>query len=225
MKYSTIFGTLITIAMAASPASANDDFVQGLIGGIVGAAIANGANAKSTRPRRSSSSGVSSAQRTENKEVQTALNYYGFNAGTPDGVFGSKTRQAVSQYQACLGYSITGKLNSFEKQFLKDSYFKSLAAGNETLRLVASKPNGYCGVLQDYLTELTKPVEVEPVKPTLVPTPATPVIQSTEVNNVNIIDSSNSNYSSINVSITLCPSSYKVGHQIGLSTGGSGSFV
>ncbi|MCH9824692.1 MAG: peptidoglycan-binding protein [Alphaproteobacteria bacterium] len=60
---------------------------------MVGAVIVNGANAK---PQRSSSSSISSAQRAENKEIQTALNYYGFNAGTPDGVFGGKTRQAVS---------------------------------------------------------------------------------------------------------------------------------
>ena len=201
MPNSKIIGAVVALAMAGGPASANDDFVKGLIGGMVGAVIVNGANAKPAKPQRSSSSSISSAQRAENKEIQTALNYYGFNAGTPDGVFGGKTRQAVSQYQACLGYSITGELNSFEKQFLKNSHFKSLAAGNETLRLVARKPNGYCGVLQQYLADLTAPEE--PEAPAPAPAPTTTVSQSAEVNNVTVINGQNSTYNSLTVSISL----------------------
>ena len=173
MANSKIIGTVVALAIAGGPVSANDDFVKGLIGGIVGAAIVNGAKAQPSKPKRSSGGGVSSAQRTQNKEIQEALNYFGFNAGSPDGILGRKTTQAVSQMQACLGYQITGKLNSFEQQFLSQSYFKAQAGGNETLRLVASMPNGYCGVLQKYLADLTKPASAVAVTASAAPVPTT----------------------------------------------------
>ena len=171
------FKAALICATVASPASANDDFVKGLIGGMVGAAILNSGNAKTTnksRTSRTSRPSMSSAQRAENKGIQEALNYFGFNAGSPDGVLGRKTTQAVSQMQACLGYQITGTLNSFEQQFLSQSYFKAQAGGNETLRLVATMPNGYCGVLQTYLADLTKPAATvaQPAPTTAAPTTA-----------------------------------------------------
>ncbi|MDB2467607.1 peptidoglycan-binding protein [Planktomarina temperata] len=168
----TLKAALICVTVA-TPLSANDDFVKGLIGGIVGAAIVNGAKAQPSKTQRSTGSVVSSAQRIENKGIQEALNYFGFNAGSPDGILGRKTTQAVSQMQACLGYQITGKLNSFEQQFLSQSYFKAQAGGNETLRLVASMPNGYCGVLQKYLADLTKPGSAVAVTASAAPVPTT----------------------------------------------------
>jgi ribosomal protein S15P/S13E len=64
-------------------------------------------------------------------------------------------------------------LNSFEQQFLSQSYFKAQAGGNETLRLVASMPNGYCGVLQKYLVDLTKPASAVAVTASAAPVPTT----------------------------------------------------
>ena len=178
----TLKAALICV-IAATPLSANDDFVKGLIGGIVGAAIVNGAKAQPSKTQRSTGSVVSSAQRIENKGIQEALNYFGFNAGSPDGILGRKTTQAVSQMQACLGYQITGKLNSFEQQFLSQSYFKAQAGGNETLRLVATMPNGYCGVLQTYLADLTKPAASVSAAVTASATPApTTAVTNTRTN-------------------------------------------
>jgi membrane-bound lytic murein transglycosylase B len=37
--------------------------------------------------------------RTEVEELQTLLNTLGFDAGTPDGAVGSRTREAVRSYQ------------------------------------------------------------------------------------------------------------------------------
>ena len=158
--------------LISTSSHANDDFVKGLIGGMVGAAIVNGAKAQPSQSKRSTGSVVLSAQRIENRGIQEALNYFGFNAGSPDGILGRKTTQAVSQMQACLGYQITGKLNSFE-QILSQSYFKAQAGGNETLRLVATMPNGYCGVLQTYLADLTKPASAASVTASAAPVPTT----------------------------------------------------
>ena len=183
MANSKIIGTVVALALAGGPVSANDDFVKGLIGGIVGAAIVNGAKAQPSKTQRSTGSVVLSAQRIENRGIQEALNYFGFNAGSPDGILGRKTTQAVSQMQACLGYQITGKLNSFEQQFLSQSYFKAQAGGNETLRLVATMPNGYCGVLQTYLADLTKPAASVSAAVTASATPApTTAVTNTRTN-------------------------------------------
>lgn len=156
---------MIIAAMTATPAAANDDFVKGLMGAMIGAAIANSASGgnqggttqRSSSGKSSASSGMSAETRASNKAVQEALNAFGFDVGAPDGVLGRRSQAAISQLQACIGRPITGALDPFEDQFLKNSYFKSQVNPTETLRTVASKPNGYCGLLQQYHQELLTP--------------------------------------------------------------------
>lgn len=93
----------------------------------------------------------------EKQKIQGALNFYGFIAGLPDGVLDQQSRTAMSQIQASIDRPFTGKLDTFEEQFLKSSFFKAQASGNETLRLVVSKPNGYCEIPQRYHQELVQP--------------------------------------------------------------------
>ena len=45
----------------------------------------------------------------ERKELQTRLTGAGFDAGKPDGVFGSKTEDAIRGYQARAGMAVTGE--------------------------------------------------------------------------------------------------------------------
>ena len=156
MKFK-IIAILTCSSLITSPTLANDDFVSGLMGAMIGAAISSQGNAN-TNKKRSNKSRISSATRQKNKEIQEALNYFGFIAGVPDGVLGRKSRIAMSQFQACINRPITGKLDAFEEQFLKNSFYKAQAGGNATLRLVATKSNGYCGVLQEFHQELTQPV-------------------------------------------------------------------
>lgn len=66
---------------AAAPAVA-DNLGAALVGGLIGGVIVNEAN-KNKRRTVVRSSGVSSATRAHNRETQTALNYFGFQAGTP----------------------------------------------------------------------------------------------------------------------------------------------
>jgi len=44
-------------------------------------------------------------------QVQSKLNQEGYNVGTPDGVLGRKTSQAIAQYQRDHGQQATGKLD------------------------------------------------------------------------------------------------------------------
>lgn len=129
---------------------------------------------------------VPSATIIENREIQTALNYFGFPAGVVDGVIGQNTRNAVSQYQGFMGYPITGTLAPYEKDFLVSSYHRAIAGGAVTAQMAASSPMGARGLLKSYQQELVagtpmppqpmpQAMPVQPVPqmaPTVVPVPA-----------------------------------------------------
>ncbi len=138
------------VVTSATDASANDGIVGGIVGGIIGGVIANEANRNRTQQKtvqRAPQSSVSSATREANRETQTALNYFGFNAGTVDGVVGRGTRTAMATYQAHLGYPATGTLTQFERDFLLTSYQRAIAGGATTAQLIATNPMGAKGLL------------------------------------------------------------------------------
>lgn len=185
---------------AAEPAQADaGDFVAGaLIGGVVGAAINHNAKKKRvvrrtpTRTYRSTAPTISSAQRAENREVQTALNYFGFPSGAPDGVFGRRTRGAVSGYQAHLGYPASGQLTQYEKNFLLQSYHRAIAGGAATTQAIAASPVGPRGLLTQYRNQAAgivtatapaavavAPAPVTAVAPVPVPVTVAPVAPAT----------------------------------------------
>jgi peptidoglycan hydrolase-like protein with peptidoglycan-binding domain len=152
---------LVAASLAAAPtapamARGGDAVVGAIIGGIIGGAIANEANKKKKVGTKSVSKkpSVSSAQRDDNRRVQTALNYFGFAAGTPDGVFGQNSRRAVSDFQRAMGYPVTGQLTQFEHDFLLDSHRRAEAGGSNTLALIAQNPMGAVGLLVAWRDEL-----------------------------------------------------------------------
>lgn len=53
---------------------------------------------------------------------QEALNYFGFPAGTPDGVWGPKTREAIGALYTCLGQNKETELTLSAQAFLIESY-------------------------------------------------------------------------------------------------------
>ncbi|MFN0113610.1 MAG: peptidoglycan-binding domain-containing protein [Paracoccaceae bacterium] len=138
------------LAMPAftAPARADGgDLIGGLIvGGIIGSAIANDQNKKRQRTTYSSS-GISSATRAQNAEVQTSLNYFGFPVGTADGSLGPRSRAAIGQYQALLGYPATGQLTEYERTHLVGSYHRAIAGGPLTMQQAAQNPMGMMGLL------------------------------------------------------------------------------
>lgn len=196
-KNSVLGGVVATAMMIGGPTPVvADEFIKGMMGAMIGAAIANGNQGKSTQRRttstkKKSSSGVSSAARAANREIQTALNYFGFPAGTPDGVLGRKSRSAISSYQACLGYPITGQLSPFEKDFLINSYHRGQAGGQQTMVTVARMPNGYCGLLQAYREEMARPVQPAAVPAPPVAAAAVPTMQPVQTAVQNTINVSN----------------------------------
>lgn len=137
----------LALAPAHNAAAGSGDILGGIVGGIIGGAIVNGASNQrrtttTTRRSTSSRSTVSSAQRQQNREVQTALNYFGFPAGTPDGVLGRKSREATSGMQAFLDLPVTGRLNTFERDILIGAHARAISGNPDVLRLVSTSPLG-----------------------------------------------------------------------------------
>lgn len=127
------------------------DVIGGLIvGGLLGAAIANDQNQRRAAPVHRSTAhkpAMSAAQREQNREVQTALNYFGYPVGTPDGAIGPKSRAAISQYQVLLGFPATGQLTEMERQILVTGYNRAMIGGPQVQQVLATSPQGVRGML------------------------------------------------------------------------------
>jgi len=144
------------VALPASQAAA--DFKDGLVGGLVGGAVSGiivNESAKARERKRSTvtrtyRAPVNTVERQQIRETQTALNYFGFPAGTPDGVRGRNTRNAASQFQAHMGYPATGYLADYERQFLISSYYRAQSGGAATAQMIAQRGMGTRGLLHAY---------------------------------------------------------------------------
>ena len=174
-------------------------FVGGLVGGMLGSAITNSQQQRQRRhvviqerkvyrkaPR------VNTYQREENRQVQTALNYFGFPAGVADGVMGRNSRAAVGQYQAFMGYPATGVLAGYEKSFLTSSYSRAMIGDPQTAQMMAAGGQGTRGLLLAYRQEqmgvpaaapqFQQPAPVAPAPPpatvqAAVPAPVAPPVE------------------------------------------------
>ncbi|MBZ0128011.1 MAG: peptidoglycan-binding protein [Rhodobacteraceae bacterium] len=124
--------------MPATKVVAND-----FLGGVVTGVILHGLANQPRKPR----GGVSSSTRAINAETQTALNYFGFDAGTPDGVMGQKSRAATVGYQSYIAMPPTGNLTQLERDILVGAYNRALAGSAETLRLTSKDPDGVRALL------------------------------------------------------------------------------
>ncbi len=159
MKAKWIASPCVAVALTLTPvtraaADAGDAIAGAIIGGIIGSAITKDhmkkkQQQKKTYSKSSSSSrtGVSSAQREQNREVQVALNHFGYAVGTPDGVLGAKSRTAVSQYQVLLGYPPTGQLTEYERTLLVTGYHRAIAGGPQITQIATTHPQGLRGLL------------------------------------------------------------------------------
>lgn len=159
MKIKTIATAALVASVALGPISPlsaparadGKDFIAGaIIGGIIGSAVTKeNSKKKSTRSTKEGTkkSSISAEQREANKEVQVALNYFGYPVGTPDGAIGPKSRAAISEYQAFLGYPATGEMTDYERTILVTSYHRAVAGGPVIAQAVAGSVYGLKAVL------------------------------------------------------------------------------
>ncbi|CAN1565500.1 Peptidoglycan binding-like [Paracoccaceae bacterium] len=139
---------LSPMSPVSAPARADGkDVVAGLIiGGIIGSAVTK-ENAKKKSNKSTKTGAADAAAREANIEVQTALNYFGYNVGAPDGSIGPKSRAAISEYQAFLGYPATGELTEAERSILVTAHQRALAGGPVIAEAVAGSVHGLKAVL------------------------------------------------------------------------------
>jgi peptidoglycan hydrolase-like protein with peptidoglycan-binding domain len=182
----------VAASMVAMPATrAAADFADGLVGGLVGGAVsgvivnesakARERNRATTRtrtyaPRKTYRAPVNSVERQQVREEQTSLNYFGFPAGSPDGVRGRNTRSAASQFQAHMGYPATGYLADYERQFLISSYYRAQSSGAATAQLISQRGQGTRGLLHAYRDEAVGVPQTYTAAPAPVPAAQAPVM-------------------------------------------------
>ncbi len=145
--------TAAGVSLPMNRAAANGHLGAAIVGAIIGGAIVAGANNNRRNNTNAPHAAAPNAQRTENRAVQTALNYFDFPSGAPDGVFGRRTRAAISQYQAFMDFPVTGELTSFQKDFLLTSQQRAELGGAETSRIILTDPNGVRGLLVSFMQQ------------------------------------------------------------------------
>lgn len=176
-----IVASLMVGGVERAQADAGDAIAGALIGGIIGHAIAKDQQKRKVVRRSSKSSGVSSYQREQNREVQTALNHFGYNVGTPDGSIGPRSRAGISGFQALLGYPATGQLTDYERTVLVTAYHRAIAGGPVVAQTAATHPMGMRGLLlvqRDEMAGITTATAPQQVAPML---PVAPVATGTVV--------------------------------------------
>ena len=170
--------SLVASSLVLAPAQrAQAGDAAALLGGmIIGGAIVNEVN-KNKRRKTVRRTGVSSSQRAQNRQVQEALNYFGYNVGTVDGSLGRKSRSGIARYQADMGYVSDGYLDDFERDFLLSSHHRAQASMHVAPYNQILVSQGTIGVLRTFRNEqlgIATP-QVQPQQPYAAATPA-PVV-------------------------------------------------
>ena len=152
--------TIVAAALAVTPASKamadSGDFLAGaVVGGIAGHLITKDQQQRKQTQTRSTTSYRSTIPSTsEGRQIQSSLNYFGFNAGGVDGQLGRQSRAAISRYQAYMGYPATGALTPLEQEILLTSYQRAQIGSYTVTQQMATHPDGARGLLKNYRTEL-----------------------------------------------------------------------
>ncbi len=167
----------VTLAAFPAPEARADagDVVGGLIvGGLIGHAIANSNGGN--RPSGGGGGGGIPATQV-GRDTQTALNYFGYNAGAVDGQIGGGTRRAIEQYQASMGYPVNGRsYPSYQYDNLMQAYYWAINGGSAQTGLVGQPllmayRNAQVAPQQPQVVVVPAPNATAPV-PQVVATPA-----------------------------------------------------
>ena len=174
LSATALSASLVLIPVQRVQADAGDFIAGAIIGGVVGHAATKNAQRKKVQRRTYTKKvyrpSIPSTQ--TGREIQASLNYFGFNAGRVDGQLGRRSREAVSQYQAYLGYPISGQLSPFEQNLLITSYTRAQAGGYAVTQQIAANPEGTRGLLKTYRAELAG----QPAAPGIAPGATTVVV-------------------------------------------------
>ncbi|EEE37737.1 peptidoglycan-binding domain 1 [Rhodobacteraceae bacterium KLH11] len=134
-------GITLSLAMTApqtARADAGEILGGAVVGGVIGYAIGKEQQKKQQARTRTTTRTYRSAipSTTQGAQTQTALNYFGYNAGRVDGQVGRGTRSAIERYQASMGYPINGyDFQPYQRDFLTQAYYWATSGGQATTQL------------------------------------------------------------------------------------------
>ena len=173
---SLVAASLIAVPVQRAMADEGAALLGGLIvGGLIGNEIAKNKQRKTTTTTRSYSNNAAySAQREQNRQVQNALNYFGYNVGSADGVLGSRSRSGIAQMQAQMGFNPDGHLDDYERDFLLGSHQRELASSHMAPYNQVMATQGPSGLLRTYRNEqlgISTATAVQPSAPVPAPAP------------------------------------------------------
>ncbi|MFT3975275.1 MAG: peptidoglycan-binding domain-containing protein [Amaricoccus sp.] len=189
----------MALASVANPASAGDAgaFIGGVAAGVLGTLAVQHAREpqRVVTQRTYIAPSVPSYHRESNRQVQSALNYFGFPAGVPDGVMGANSRAAIGQYQAFLSEPATGVLTDYQRVFLTSSYDRAISGGAATGQTIAAQGQGTRGLLIAYRQEQmgipAAPVAPQQIAPQqIAPVPVVPHPVVTEAATAGVTEAS-----------------------------------
>jgi peptidoglycan hydrolase-like protein with peptidoglycan-binding domain len=156
--------------MPADPVRAND-----LAAGIIGALIIGGAINAHQRERQRAAAAAAQRRPTQPrqdgaqvaaaKELQGALNHFGYDAGPVDGAPGRRTKAAVAVYQGSLGHPQTGEITAVEQQLLLDSMARERMNPAEAMQIAATNPYGRRGLPAAYRQMAMPAMAAAPMAP------------------------------------------------------------
>lgn len=181
----SVFGVIAANGTHARADAA--DAIAGFATGVITGAIIN--NQQKSQPKKvykaPKKTGVSQAQRQQNRDVQTALNYFNYPVGVVDGALGKKSRAAISQLQADLGYVADGYLDDHERAFLIQSYHRAQAGVmGQYAQVMASY--GTRGLLKAYHSEQMGGTVMAGGVPNMAPQPYAGVVSNSQAVGVNV---------------------------------------
>ncbi len=140
-----IFRLLATLCLTVALSTANPqiaradagDFIGGaVVGGVVGYAIGKDQQKKKAQRSTTRTYRPSIPSTSEGAQTQTALNYFGYNAGRVDGQVGGGTRAAIQRYQASMGYPVNGyDFQPYQRDFLMQAYYWGTSGGQASTQL------------------------------------------------------------------------------------------
>jgi len=121
--------------------------------------------------RNNANAAANNAQRAQNRQVQAALNYFGYDVGGVDGVVGRKTRAGISNYQAAMGFPVDGRMDDHERDFLLGSQQRAEASANVAPYNSILASQGRAGLLRTFRNEQ---LGIAAVAPAAAPTTQAP---------------------------------------------------
>jgi hypothetical protein len=128
--------SIMSLIISTSSSFASDDLFKNLASEMLKAVEKELKKEAQKKSAPTTSSPIKTNSREVVKQIQEGLNWFGYPAGTPDGLAGKKTRNAITELQRCWqgadpGYQLIpkvekfGSLSSSELKFFKTHYYET----------------------------------------------------------------------------------------------------